>query len=244
MLNTDANGLAVFTLTSSTVAGTYSYTVAVDGMSSAAEIVTFVAGVVANVSLYLTGTDSLVADGISSTTLTASVTDVNGNLVANEPVFINIPANGGSAPTSLNTNVDGQVVFTLTSSTVAGTYYYSVTASSITSTPQQAVTFFPGVVAIVELTLTGLNPIVANGTDTTTFQVWVTDSFSNSVPNQMVNFNILDLINGGTTVPNSMITDAFGMANFTLTSSATVGIYDYTATCDAVTSTIVQVEFN
>ena len=243
MLNTDANGIAVFTLTSSTVAGTYSYTVSVDGMTSAAETVTFVPGLAANVSLYLTGTNSLVADGVSSTTFTASVTDVNGNLVVNEPVYLNIPANGGAAPTSLNTDINGQAVFTLTSSTVAGTYYYSATANSITSTPQQALTFYPGMVAIVELTLAGTNPIPADGVSTTYFHVLVKDAYTNPVANKTVTLNILELIDGGST-PGVQITDAFGVANFTLTSSATVGLYNYTATCEAITSANIQVEFN
>src|SRR3989339_1638176 len=135
MVNTDANGLAVFTLTSSTIAGTYGYTVTVDGMTSAAEIVTFIPGTVANVHLYVTGTDTLIADGMTSTTLTASVTDVNGNPVQNETVTLNIPANGGSISGLVNTNASGVAVFTLTSSTLAGTYNYSATANSITSTP-------------------------------------------------------------------------------------------------------------
>ena len=239
-LTTDASGQAEFTLTSSTIAGTYAYTVTVDAMTSAAESVTFAPGVAANVTLYVNGSDTLVANGTDTTTLTASVTDVNGNPVVNEPVFFNIPANGGSASTSQNTDSNGLAVFTLTSSTLAGTYNYSVTANSITSTPPITVTFIAGSVFTVDLNLMGPASIMTGGS-TTTFDVYVKDSNLNGVPNKMVVVNIVDPNGGGASVP--VLTDAAGYTNFTLTSSMIVGTYDYTVTCDSMTSISVQVQF-
>jgi len=241
-LTTNASGQAVFTLTSSTIAGTYGYTVTVDGMTTATESIIFSPGSAFNVELYVTGTDTLVANGSDTTTLTASVTDLYGNAVPNEPVELTIPANGGLALTSLITDTNGLAVFTLTSSTLIGTYNYTATANSITSTPSQTLTFVPGVVAIVNLTFTTTSTIPANGSDTTTFQVLVTDSFSNGVPNQMVNFNILNPTYGGSAAPLAL-TDISGITTGVLISSTATGTYFYNATCDAVTSSDVQAVF-
>ena len=202
-VNTNAAGLASFTLTSSTVAGIYNYTATANSRTSAAKPVTFVAGPAANVDVYVTGASSIVANGSSTTTLTASVTDSNGNPVASETVTLNIPANGGSVPGTVNTNVSGRAVFTLTSSTVVGTYNYSATANAITST-QKSVTFTAGAVANVGLYVTGATSILANGVSTTTLTASVTDTNGNPISNSTVTLNIP--ANGGS-VPGTVNTN-------------------------------------
>jgi len=238
-VSTNASGLAVFTLTSSLVAGTYNYTATANSITSTQKSVTFTADVATDVDVYVTGASSIVANGSSTTTLTASVTDTNGNPVNNETVTLNIPLNGGSVPGTVNTNASGLAVFTLTSSLVAGTYNYTATANSVTST-QKSVTFIAGAVAYVDLYLTGSNSIVANGSSTTTFTASVTDTNGNPINNEAVVLNIQ--LNGGS-VPGSVNTNAGGLASFTLTSSTVAGSYNFTATADVITSGVQSVTF-
>ena len=191
------------------------------------------------ITLTLTGADNIVADGVTTTTLQANVKNSEATNISGETVTLNIPTNGGTVPGTVVSDGSGNANFTLTSSIVAGTYLYTAGAGGDTS-PGTNVTFVAGPVASVALSLTGAAEIAADGVATTTFDATVTDANGNPNISETVTFNIPT--NGGT-VPGTVNTNGSGVATFTLTSSTTVGLYSYTATASAITSSSVNAEF-
>lgn len=237
---TNGSGVASWTLTSSTVAGSYIYTATDGTVTSGNASVTFDPGAVTAIALSVTGAANITADGTSSTTLSATATDANANVVPGASLTLSIPANGGSTTNPQTTDASGIATWTLTSSTVAGIYTYSATDGAVTS-GNASVTFDPGAISNITLVLTGSNSITADGASTTTFEATAVDTYSNVVPNASLTLTIP--ANGGTTA-NPATTNASGVANWTLTSSTVDGTYSYTATDGTVTSNSVDVTFN
>lgn len=239
--DTNASGVASFTLTSSTLTGDYDYTAETGALSSNIETVTFVAGAVDTVTLTLTGAATLVANGTDTTTFNVVLEDAFGNVVPDESVTLNIPGNGGSAAQPMQTSdANGEVNYTLTASTVAGTYNYTATAATVNSN-QESVTFDPGPVNSVTLSVTGATLIGADTIQSTTLEAVVEDVHGNLIPNESVSLNIP--ADGGTVGANPVDTNVNGEVGWTLTSSLVEDVYNYTATADSVVSNTSQVEF-
>ncbi len=126
----------------------------------------------------------ITADGSSTTTATANVTDVDGSPVVGDTVAFS--TDGGQQVSATTDNGGGTYSATITSTTRAG-------HSTITANDQSA----PGVNAQATLTQTpgpatavtvSLSPpsIVADGTSTTTATATVTDANGNAVPGHTV----------------------------------------------------------
>ena len=235
----DLTGTATFLLTSSTMAGDYSYSVTSEGLTSASQTITFLALDPSSITLTITGSNSILANGSATTTLSAYAEDVSGNPSNGRNINLNIPIGGGSASTPVTTDSLGYAYFTLTSGTSAGVYAYTASFGGTNSNASN-ITFYANVPSAITLIVSGATSIIANGFSTSQLVATVTDLAGNPVANSTVTLNIP--LNGGS-VPGAEFTDATGTATFTLTSSTTAGIYNYSATTESITSNIQSLTF-
>ena len=145
----------------------------------------------------------------SSSTLTATVTDQDGNAVADGTV-VSFTTDLGSVSPITAVTVNGIATATL-SAIVLGTATVTATVGSLSSTVQ--VTFIAGPPAQLSLTATPA-VIAANGISQSTVLATVRDAFGNPVPDAQVNF----LAGIGRFSPASGTTDANGQVTASLTS--------------------------
>ncbi|MBN1756367.1 Ig-like domain-containing protein [bacterium] len=132
---------------------------------------------------------SLPADGISMSTITATVLDSNYRPVSDGlPVFFNIFGPGILSPRTVLTE-NGLVQSYLTSTTIAGSTLVVVSISdSLADT--LTITFMPGEAANLEF-VTPIRDLYATGIDTQTVWVHVRDEYGNDVrPGTRVDFSI------------------------------------------------------
>jgi len=238
---TDASGTATFTLTSSTTAGTYNYSATSAGITSNSQSITFTPSLPNLVTLINMGASALASDGLSTTRLQAIVQDANYNVVPNVTVTLNIPVDGGTVPNiNVDTDEGGAATFVLTSSVVVGTYPYTATIAGPVTSNTVNVDFALGILSTLSLSITGNTTLTADGIDTTTIEITALDAVATPVAGEIVTLNIPT--NGGS-VPGTVITDALGVATFTLTSSIVWGIYNYTGSVGPVTSNIGSINF-
>jgi adhesin/invasin len=216
---TTVNGVATATL-SSTVAGVATVTATVNGLSATAQV-TFVVPT----SVTLVAAPSTLPVG-SLSTLTATVTDQYGNVVADGTVVSFTTSLGNVSPASATT-VNGVATATL-SSTVAGVATVTATVGSLNATTQ--VTFTAG--APFSVTLVAV-PSTLPVDNLSTLTATVTDQFGNFVANgTVVNFTTsLGTLSG------SSATTVNGVATVTL-SSTLPGVAVVTATVGSVSATV------
>ncbi len=245
---TDASGNAVLTLTSTTI-GTVTITATVNGVNipngSPASVV-FVVDVpnttVATTRLVVTK-GVAVADGVEVNTVTAIITDKNGNLLAGQTVSFTVTPGTAifvGAPTFV-TNAAGEAVINILS-TVSG--FFDITATvngtDITNGSPATIQFLAGAPDVsnplTALTVTK-DSAAADGTDLDIVKAHIVDAFGNPVPGQTVTFAIAS----GSATPSGSLTfttDANGDAILTLTSTA-----NGNATITAVLNTISVITF-
>ncbi len=241
--NTDANGKARVLLTSATVAGTATLTASA-GAASNSTSVTFTAGVPAagNSGMQLSATPlSITADGISTSTVSATVTDAFGNtLPAGVQVSWTTDAGSPVSATS-TTNASGVATWVVTSSTLAGVA--NVRATSGAANNALSLTFTPGVPAAGSsgLSLSAApSAIVANGSSTTTLSASVRDVHGNPVGAGVA---VSWTTSAGTLGSGTSTTDASGIASMVLTSSTVAAAATVQASAAAAHSSL-QVSFD
>ncbi len=236
---TDAFGAASMVLTSSKVAGA----VTVEALAGAAHdkvTVTFAAGAPAlgNDGLTLVATpSSIVADGSSTSTLSATVRDAYGNAVG-AGVSVNWTTSTGTLDNvSSTTNASGVATAVLTSSKVAGAVTVEAVAGKATNSA--LVTFTAGAPAAGNngLTLVATPAsIEASGSSTSNLTATVRDANGNSVgAGVAVTWKTTD----GTLANPTSMTDAFGAASMVLTSSTVAGAVTVEALAGAAHDTAV-----
>ena len=234
---TDASGNAVITLTS-TLAGVVTITAKVAGQSiifGSPALVTFVPGLpdpfVSTLSVVTTGAT---ANGSSTNSVQAHITDANGNPVANQSVTFAVASGAGAIVGSgtVTTDVNGNAVITLTS-TVAGNVGLTATVigANIPNGSPATVVFVSDPPS-TSSPLTALSVLatgaLANGNGTDSVQAHIADAGGVSLTNQSVIFTIAS--GTGTFVgSDTVITDANGNAVIWLTSTV-VGSVNITAT--------------
>ncbi|MGY4535604.1 protocatechuate 3,4-dioxygenase beta subunit, partial [Pseudomonas sp. TE3786] len=218
---TDANGVASAVLTSSTTPGTATVT-ATSGTAHGSAVVTFVAVAAATVTTTASPT-SIVANGTSTSAISAVAKDAQGNPVVG--VTVNWTTTGGTLDkTSSVTDANGVATVELTSPTTTGKA--TVEANSGGGHSSTEVTFVAGPAAGVTGMSTSLRSIAADGTSTSTISAVVMDTKGNPVPGATVDWTTT----GGTLDKTSSVTDANGVASAVLTSSTTPGTATVTAT--------------
>ena len=217
---TNSVGVAVVNLTSGTIAGTATVT-AVDGAATNTVSVVFTSGSVANTVTLTPSPATILADGISTSTVTALVKDIGNNPVAGQTVTFSTTKGIVSTPST--TNASGIATATVTSGISAGTA--TVTAVAGTKSGFTTITFVAGPAAIVTVTASP-GSIVANGSSTSTITVKVSDNNNNPISGIVISPFTRSLGTLSAIAP----TNSSGISTATLTSGLTGGPSTITAT--------------
>jgi hypothetical protein len=237
---TTTNGQATVTLTSSTLAGTATIT-ATTASVSGDTAVNFVPGGVGAISLTATP-NNLTADGQSTSTIVATVTDAHGNLVTKSEsiTFSVIIGTGTLSVTGTTTNM--QTVSATTVNGVATVTYTSSLTPLIETVRARATNGTTATVDIVLINQTvgsvtvsaGSSNIVADGISTTTISARVKDLGGVNVRDGIpVSFTTT----AGTLLASTAATSN-GVATVTLRSSTNLGFAEVRATAGGVNDTV------
>lgn len=215
---TDAEGKAKVTL-KGTKAGAHTVTASMTGGKSEQLVVNFIADTLsAQVNLNVTE-DNFIANNVGMTTLQATVTDGNGNPLANEAVTFTLPADvsasftlgqGGSAITDIN----GKAEVTL-SGTKSGTYPMTVSVNNYGVSDTKQVTLIADAGTATLASLTSVYSFVVSTTEGATMTASVTDANGNPVEGIKVNFRGTSVTISSTSVE----TDDQGFAEILVTST-------------------------
>ena len=176
---------------------------------------------------------SIVADGSTTSTITATITDPYNNPLTGKTITLS-KGSGSSTITTLSatTNAAGQATFT-TTNTVAETTTYTATdtTDTLTITQTATVTYTAGTVSPTQSTINASpTSITADGTTTSTITVTANDTFGNPVGGQAV---ALAQGAGSSTITTlSGTTNASGQATFTVTNTTSQSV-TYSATIGA-----------
>ncbi|HDO7455226.1 TPA: Ig-like domain-containing protein [Escherichia coli] len=215
---TDAEGKAKVTL-KGTKAGAHTVTASITGGKSEQLVVNFTADTLtAQVNLNVTE-DNFIANNVGMTRLQATVTDGNGNPLANEAVTFTLPADvsasftlgqGGSAITDIN----GKAEVTL-SGTKSGTYPVTVSVNNYGVSDTKQVTLIADAGTAKLASLTSVYSFVVSTTEGATMTASVTDANGNPVEAIKVNFRGTSVTLSSTSVE----TDDRGFAEILVTST-------------------------
>lgn len=215
---TDAEGKAKVTL-KGTKAGAHTVTASMTGGKSEQLVVNFIADTLtAQVNLNVTE-DNFIANNVGMTRLQATVTDGNGNPLANEAVTFTLPADvsasftlgqGGSATTDIN----GKAEVTL-SGTKSGTYPVTVSVNNYGVSDTKQVTLIADAGTAKLASLTSVYSFVVSTTEGATMTASVTDANGNPVEGIKVNFRGTSVTLSSTSVE----TDDRGFAEILVTST-------------------------
>lgn len=215
---TDAEGKAKVTL-KGTKAGAHTVTASMTGGKSEQLVVNFIADTLsAQVNLNVTE-DNFIANNVGMTTLQATVTDGNGNPLANEAVTFTLPADvsasftlgqGGSAITDIN----GKAEVT-PSGTKSGTYPVTVSVNNYGVSDTKQVTLIADAGTATLASLTSVYSFVVSTTEGATMTASVTDANGNPVEGIKVNFRGTSVTLSSTSVE----TDDQGFAEILVTST-------------------------
>jgi adhesin/invasin len=180
---------------------------------------------------------SVVADGATASTVTATITDAYGNPIAGKTVTL-AKSGGSSTITTVSgtTNASGQATFTVKDAVAETTTYTATDATDAVAVTQTAsVTFLPGTPTAGASTVSASPAsVLADGTTTSTVTVTLKDANANAVPGKTVT---LAAGSGSSTIVTvTGVTDASGQATFTVKDAAVEAVtYTATDTTDAVT---------
>ncbi|HBK9430621.1 TPA: inverse autotransporter adhesin YeeJ, partial [Escherichia coli] len=215
---TDAEGKAKVTL-KGTKAGAHTVTASMTGGKSEQLVVNFIADTLsAQVNLNVTE-DNFIANNVGMTILQATVTDGNGNPLANEAVTFTLPADvsasftlgqGGSAITDIN----GKAEVTLRG-TKSGTYPVTVSVNNYGVSDTKQVTLIADAGTATLASLTSVYSFVVSTTEGATMTASVTDANGNPVEGIKVNFRGTSVTLSSTSVE----TDDQGFAEILVTST-------------------------
>jgi Invasin, domain 3/Bacterial Ig-like domain (group 3)/Bacterial Ig-like domain (group 1) len=130
---------------------------------------------------------TIVADGTSTTTATATVTDIGGNPVAGDAVVFSSDGAQSFNPQPATDNGDGTYTTTITSSTTVGQPTITATDTATGANGQAILTQTVGPATHVSVVLSSPE-IVANGTSTTDATATVTDAAGHRLTGEQVVF--------------------------------------------------------
>ncbi|HHN9005409.1 TPA: inverse autotransporter adhesin YeeJ [Escherichia coli] len=215
---TDAEGKAKVTL-KGTKAGAHTVTASMTGGKSEQLVVNFIADTLtAQVNLNVTE-DNFIANNVGMTRLQATVTDGNGNPLANEAVTFTLPADVSASFTlgqggSPITDINGKAEVTL-SGTKSGTYPVTVSVNNYGVSDTKQVTLIADAGTAKLASLTSVYSFVVSTTEGATMTASVTDANGNPVEGIKVNFRGTSVTLSSTSVE----TDDRGFAEILVTST-------------------------
>ncbi|ACQ81027.1 Ig domain protein group 1 domain protein [Beutenbergia cavernae DSM 12333] len=232
----NGDGTYTATLTSSTTAGTATVTFSVDGApaTNSSATVEFVAGAAdPGLSTIVADPTSITADGVSTSTVTVTLLDANGNPLTASGGEVAMAATAGSLG-SVTDNGDGTYTATLTSATAAGTATLTFTLDGVDGTDTADVEFTAGAAdpttSMIEADPTS---IVADGASTSTVTVTLLDANGNPVGAS--GGDVVVSTDAGTV--GATTDNGDGTYTATLTSSTTAGTATLTFTLDGAGGT-------
>jgi adhesin/invasin len=231
----NTNGTYTATLTAATSAGTATITGTLNAVAiTDTATVTLIPGVPdATTSLITAAPTSMVADGVTTSTITVQLKDANSNNVISGGDTVSLVTNLGIMG-SVTDNSDGTYTATLTSATSTGTATITGTVNAVAITDTATVTLIPGAGdATTSLITAAPTSMVADGVTTSTITVQLKDAFNNN------------LTSGGDTVAlgtdlgslGSVTDNGNGTYTATLTSGTTAGTATVTGTVNAAAIT-------
>jgi len=228
---TTTNGVASTTLTSPALVGTATVRATVGGISNTV-LITIVPGAVDDIVLSATPAN-LAADGASTSTVRATVLDVNDNAVADgETIAFSITAGTGTLSNLTATTINGVATVTYTASNTAGTE--TVTAKATNNTSETVdIALVASAVGSVDIAA-GSDNIVAGSATPTSISVTVRDASGNFVADGTV----VTLTTTAGTLGNAAPTTTNGVASTTLTSPSLVGTATVRATVGGISNTV------
>lgn len=180
-----ADGTYTATIISSTAVGTPTITAKDGSLTATATLIQ--TGPPANIAVALTSS-SIIANGTSSTTATATVTDAEGHLLPSETVSFSSSDAGDKVGPTTNAG-SGAYTATITSSTTIGTP--TITATDGTASGHTSLTQTVGPPAAIAVAVSP-GAIVANASSTATATATVTDAEGHGVPTDTIAFSSSD----------------------------------------------------
>lgn len=235
-VTTDSDGRASGTYAAGNKAGDYTIQAETPGITSNSVKINIdpTAAELADLTLS-TGSQSIPADGESSTFVRASVTDTSGNPV--EGITVDFTTSEGELDQkTTTTNARGIAEVRLTASKTATTAELSARSGGIVTSA--SVTFEPGNAEDISLSAA---PKSLALNDTSSVTVSVTDGFGNPVPNQTLQLQTPTNNSGGSFRNIKLTTDANGRATGTYTAGNTAGKDILLATTGSVESNTIPV---
>lgn len=211
---TNASGVSTCTLASLT-AETKTLSI-VTPVSKADGTVLFTSGAAVAANSTITGTTSVVADGVTTSTITVTLKDASNNAVSGiTPTFsaTDTGANNNYGLCSV-TNASG-VSTCLLSSLTAETKTLSIATPVVKA--DGTVVFTAGAAVAANSTITGTGPVVANGVATSTVTITLKDVNNNNVSGETPTFTATDS-SATNSYGSCSVTNASGLATCTLTS--------------------------
>lgn len=236
----NASGVAQFTVVDSTIETvTYTAKDTTDNITIVQTTnVTFTPFANANNSTLTANPLSVLANGMMSSAITATLLDSSNNPVPNKTVSLS--ASGGSSvitPSSGTSNASGVVAFSVTDTNGEVVTYTAHDTTDNVTVAQQAQVSFVAVANATNSTVAA-NPttVVADGTATSTITVTLLDNNNQPVPNKTVSLSA----NGGSSVISapSGPSNSSGVVTFTVKdANAETVLYTAVDTTDGVTIT-------
>ena len=227
----NSDGTYTATLTSGTVTGSATVTGTVNAAAITDNaVVSFIPGPADEGQSTITAAPtSIVANGVTTSTITVQLKDANGNNLTSGGDTVGLATTLGSLG-SVTDNSDGTYTATLTSGTVTGSATVTGTVNAAAITDNAVVSFIPGPADRTTSTISAApSSIVADGVTTSTITVQLKDANGN------------DLTSGGDTVAlfttlgslGSVTDNSDGTYTATLTSSTTAGTAIVTGSLNA-----------
>ncbi len=218
------NGTYSATVTSSTKAGDFTITASDKSVSGTAKL-TQTPGPPTQVSVTL-APSSIVADGISTSTATATAADAYGNQEPAGGDMVSFSSDGGQSIGSVTDHGDGTYSATVTATTQPGSSHITATdavAMGGSFSSSAVLTQTHGAAAHVALSL---NPasIEANGSSTTQAKATVTDAHDNPIAGETVTFG-----GAGNQPVGTVVDNGDGTYTATVTSTTKAGDFRITA---------------
>lgn len=211
----NASGVATCTLASNK-AETKILSIATPVVKADGSVV-FTAGAVVAANSTITGTTSVVADGVATSTVTVTLNDASNNPVAGQtPTFAATDTGATNAYGSCSvTNTSGVATCSL-SSLSAETKNLSIATPVVKA--DGTVVFTAGAAVAANSTIAGTSPVVANGVATSTVTINLKDINNNNVSGVTPAFSATDT-GSSNTYGSCSVTNASGVATCTLASN-------------------------
>ncbi|MDO9453178.1 MAG: Ig-like domain-containing protein [Stagnimonas sp.] len=161
----------------------------------------------------------IVADGVSSARVTATLVDTVGVAIANAPITFESNAGNFSAA-SVNTDATGTATTLLRSSTLAGRATIIVRHPTSGLSQQLVVTYVPAAASIVRITA---SPSEVRPGGVSTLAISVTDPNGNPISGEPVSLSISANNSQGQLQATMVVSDASGLASTTYTAGTVQG---------------------